>query len=32
MGILAATDLELKGGEAPEAALESAVVRIIGAG
>lgn len=32
MGILAATDLELKGGEAPEAALESAVVQIIGGG
>jgi DNA polymerase III subunit delta len=32
MGILAATDLELKGGESPEAALESAVVQIIGAG
>jgi DNA polymerase-3 subunit delta len=32
MSILAATDLELKGGESPEAALESAVVRIVGAG
>ncbi|MEA2507414.1 MAG: polymerase subunit delta [Actinomycetota bacterium] len=32
MGILAATDLELKGGESPEAALERAVVQIIGAG
>jgi DNA polymerase III subunit delta len=32
MGILAATDLELKGGESPEAALERAVVQIIGTG
>jgi DNA polymerase-3 subunit delta len=32
MEILATTDLELKGGESPEAALESAVVRIIGSG
>jgi DNA polymerase III subunit delta len=31
MGILAATDLELKGGESPEAALERAVIQIIGA-
>jgi DNA polymerase III subunit delta len=30
MGILADTDLELKGGESPEAALEKAVVQIIG--
>jgi DNA polymerase-3 subunit delta len=30
IGILAATDLELKGGESPEAALERAVVQIIG--
>ncbi len=31
MGVLAETDLELKGGESPEAALERAVVQIIGA-
>jgi DNA polymerase III subunit delta len=31
MGVLAEADLELKGGESPEAALERAVVEIIGA-
>jgi DNA polymerase-3 subunit delta len=32
MEILAVTDLELKGGESPEAALERAVIQIVGTG